>query len=93
MSNPPDISMPQGLPAIYFNGFATGFGGIDLSVILLLNHNPALELKMTYSTAKNLSSALAEAVSKFEKHSGQKVINGAELSKIVSESVAASERK
>lgn len=72
------------VPLLYFNGFGTGLGAIDLSLFLLVNQATQLELKMTYTTAKGLAAALQEVVAKYESLSGQAVPIGSDLTKEIS---------
>jgi len=67
-------------------------GPMDISVILQLDKKIIMELKMSYPVATNLSAGLADAVSKFEQHSGQKVVGASELNKIISDSIIGSEK-
>lgn len=95
MSNPEPEQAPPPTAgsALYFNGFGTGIGAIDLSVFLMLNQSPQLELKMTYSTAKGLAKALQDAVATYEKHSGAPVISGIELSNTMTANMRATKGK
>ena len=67
------------VPLIYANGFAIAQSTADMSIVLMLNGNPAAMLAMSYISVKSLISDLQKAIQNFEEASGQKIKTIAEL--------------
>jgi len=61
------------VPLIYTNGFAIAQSTADMSIVLLMNGNPAAMVSMSYISAKSLLPDLQKAIKLFEEASGQTI--------------------
>jgi hypothetical protein len=79
MDSPQQLTIPMGIPTIYFNGIGVGIGAVDISVVLNHNQMPITELKIPYPVAKTLAKALAGSIENYERMTGQTVVGAQEL--------------
>ena len=59
-----------GVPQFYANAVGVAQTSSDVSLVLLVNGNPAGILSMSYTTAKTLTTELDKALNNFEKATG-----------------------
>jgi len=59
---------------LYFNGFATGLGFGDITIVLQRNQKSVLVLNASYTIAKTLAIKLGELVSFLEEKTNQKML-------------------
>lgn len=70
MSEPSSQEIRREVPSVYFNGYHMGMTNADVFVRLQLDGQTIMELKMSYTTAKTLSSGIADTVANLEATTG-----------------------
>ena len=58
----------------YFNGFELSSSLSDMSATLMIDGQPQFRIAFSFTTAKTLAKALAEAVTKFEEATGKDLL-------------------
>jgi len=77
---------PQGISAIYFNGFAAGMSMGDIAIPISLNGVHFATLNVSYSMAKTLAESLTEMISNLEKATGNHIMTAREIEAATSKS-------
>ena len=62
------------VPGVYFNGFQLMLSNADISLLCLLDNEPALKANMSYTTAKTLLVKLGTLVETLEKSTGRDIM-------------------
>lgn len=77
------INQNNPISVIYANGFGIGTSFSDLFVLITVNSVATHQLHMSLGSAKTLMLGLQAAIERFEKSSGNPVIDVAEMQKIM----------
>jgi hypothetical protein len=72
---------PEGIKAIYFNGFAVAISAGDVSIPLFRNGVHFATLNASYSVAKTLGESLTSMITQLEKATGNHIMTAQELQK------------
>jgi hypothetical protein len=62
------------IPKIYANGFISGVGNADSTLIFQLNGNPVMVLNLSYTTAKTLALKIGQMIKDIESGSGNTIM-------------------
>lgn len=74
-----EVAEGKNVPSVYLNGFELGLSNADVSLNVLLAGSPSMSLYMSYTTAKTLSEALAQAVATLERVTERKIMTTQEV--------------
>jgi len=69
----------EGIPRIYFNGFAMGIGTGDTIIVLKNGEKPVAILNASYTVAKTLVQKLGAGISTLEEVSGNSIMTTDEV--------------
>jgi hypothetical protein len=72
---------PQGITAIYFNGFGAGISMGDIAIPISLNGVHFATLNVSYSVAKTLGESLVSLISTLETATGNHIMTAQEIEK------------
>ncbi len=67
------------IPEVYFNGFRMGLSNSDIKVILLRDNQAAVNLNMSFTTAKTLLVLLEDIMTKLEQVTNHKIMTTMEV--------------
>lgn len=81
--SPPGTQIPVGVPSIYCNGFTVGLTNTDVSLILMIDNQPQLNLHLSFTTAKTLALGLAQTIEHLEKIAERSIMLSTEIAEAV----------
>jgi hypothetical protein len=67
------------VPIVYSNGFITNVGASDISIIFLLDGNPAIKLHMSFTATKTIANSLRDIVEVLEKATSHPIMMSQEV--------------
>lgn len=69
-----DLARSGEVPTLYLNGFQSGIGNADVTIIAQQNGHPVAFLNMSYTLAKTLSVSLGNLISRLEEVTGNEIM-------------------
>jgi hypothetical protein len=67
------------IPTLYTNAVTVGFSPTDLQLTATINGRPSALISMPFSTAKTLLNNIHRALTEYERRTGTKILDLAEL--------------